>query len=185
MKWFRGRITLTVGLLSFGTILIAAGLYQKLGHVDRVAAGVRATEEGRFDNRDFERAARNLFSSHALLAYDRGVRAAAAGRFPSAAAYFRDVLSRSDSPALKAKAHYNLGNLLAREGKGKEAAAMHREALRLDPSDWDAKYNLEALLSIQAGGDDERTNAGLRQAPGSEGAQAGSSGSSGGGTAGI
>lgn len=187
MGWLQHRITVTVGVLFVGATLIAVGLYQKFGYFDRVAAGVKATEQGRFDNRDFERAARNLFASQALLAYNRGVRAAAAGRLRSAAAYFREVLSGSDSPTLKAKAHYNLGNLRALEGKGTEAAAMYREALRLDPSDWDAKYNLEALFVMQLKREDEGTNAALQQAPGSRDVQqgAGSSGSSDAGKAGI
>jgi hypothetical protein len=41
---------------------------------------------------------------------------------------------------------------------------MYREALRLDPSDWDAKSNLEMLYGRPQVSGEERTNASLKQA---------------------
>lgn len=164
MKWLRIRTAVTAGLLVVGATSVFLAWYQKHGYVNLVAAGVRATEEARFDNRDFERAERNLFASEDLLAYNRGVRASAASQLALAMRLFQEVISLSPSPTLRAKAHYNLGNLLALQGKVREAAAMYREALRLDPSDWDAKSNLETLYAQLQISEEEPTNASLKQA---------------------
>ncbi|MBI4610026.1 MAG: tetratricopeptide repeat protein [Candidatus Rokubacteria bacterium] len=164
MNWLRLRTAIAVGLLAAGTTSVFLGWYQKRGYVDLVAAGARATEEAKFDNRDFERAGGNLLASRDLIAYNRGVRASAAGQFAVAARYFQEAISRSRSPALRAKAHYNLGNVFAVQGKVREAAEMFREALRLDPSDWDAKSNLETLYTRVQISEEEGTNASLKQA---------------------
>lgn len=164
MKGLRNRTAVAVGLVTVGTTLVFLGWHQKRGYADLVVSGVRATEERRFDNRDLERAERNLFASEDLLAYDRGVRAFEAGQFAVAARHFQEVISRSRSPMLRAKAHYNLGNLLALQGKAGEAAEMYRETLRLDPSDWDAKLNLETLYSQLRSSGEEQSNASLKQA---------------------
>lgn len=158
------RIGLAAGLVGMGAILVLAGWYQKRGYLDPVATGAKATEEARLDNLDFERAEGNLFAAQDVLAYDRGVRASTAGQFPLAARHFQDVIARSHSPSLRAKAHYNLGNLLALQGKVREAAEMYREALRLDPSDWDAKSNLETLYEVEPS-ESDGARAALRQAP--------------------
>lgn len=161
----RLRSLVAVGFLVVGATLVALGSSYEVGYVDPVASAARATAERRFDNRDLDRAQRSPFASRALVAYDRGVRASAAGELALAVRQFQEVIARSDSPTLRAKAYYNLGNLLALAGKAPEAASMYREALRLDPSDWDAKANLE-MLSAQADTSERAAaNATLRQAP--------------------
>ena len=176
MKWLQLRTFAILGLLLVGTTLVFLGWYQKRGYLDLMASGARATEEARFDNLDFERAGQNLFGGKDVIAYNRGVRAFAAGRFAAAAGHFQEVISRSESPTLRAKAYYNLGNLLALGENAREAAEMYREALRLDPSDWEAKSNLE-MLYAQAPGE-ERADASLTQArePGKPGDETGQSG---------
>lgn len=164
MRWLRHRTAVTVGLLAVGLTLVAVGWYEKRGYVDLVAAGVRATEERRLDSRDFERAEGNLFAAPDLLAYNRGIRAYAAGRSAVAAGHFQEVISGSRSASLRALAYYSLGNLLALEGRAREAAEMYREALRLDPSDWDAKANLELLYAQLAVSEGEKAQAALKQA---------------------
>jgi Ca-activated chloride channel family protein len=57
-------------------------------------------------------------------------------------AYTRAEASATN-PTTKQKALYNMGNSLYRMGKAKEAAEAYKKALELDPSDMDAKYNLE------------------------------------------
>lgn len=162
MNWH--RTVVTVWLMAVGMTLVALGSYHKLGYVDLVAAAARATEEGRFDNRDLNRAEASLFASKDLLAYNQGVRASAAGRFELAARHFQELIGQSHSPTLRAKAYYNLGNLLALEGNAREAVEMYRAALRLDPSDWDAKSNLETLYAQFRVSEGRGTNAALKQA---------------------
>jgi tetratricopeptide (TPR) repeat protein len=174
--WLRTAVAAWL-LLAIGASLTFIGWYQKHGYLDRMASGVGATEEARFDNLDFDRAQGNLFASHDLLAYDRAVRASAAGQRARAARQFQDVIVRSPSPALRAKAYYNLGNLFVLRGKAREAAEMYREALRLDPSDWEAKSNLETLYEAEAT-ENEGASASLTQArdPGEAGSELGQGG---------
>ena len=85
----------------------------------------------------------------------RDARCAAAE--PAQQAYL--ALAHSGSGALQSAAFYNLGNLHLRaalkNGAGRAAEALpllelakqaYRDALRVDPSDWDARYNLEQAL---------------------------------------
>ena len=179
MKWLRHRAVLTVGLLIVGAASLSLGWYQKRGYLDPMASGARATEQARFDNLEFERAEGNLFAAKDLIAYNRGVRASAAGQVVLAARHFRQAISKSQSPTLRARAYYNFGNLLARKGSAKEAAEMYREALRLDPTDWDAKSNLERLYALLQVPGEARADASLKQARelGNSADEAGQSGS--------
>jgi mxaK protein len=71
------------------------------------------------------------------------------------------ALIRSDRPDLKRAALYNVGNLHLREAmkSGPDEAARslplvelakqsYRDLLRIDPGDWDARYNLERALQL-------------------------------------
>jgi Ca-activated chloride channel homolog len=57
----------------------------------------------------------------------------------------KDLLRASEShdAGLKARAHFNLGNALARQEKWKEAVEAYTRALTVDPKYYDAKWNLE------------------------------------------
>ena len=56
--------------------------------------------------------------------------------------YTHAALEKSD-PKLKKNSLYNSGNTLFKMGKLKEAEAAYKKVLTLDPSDMDAKFNLE------------------------------------------
>lgn len=49
------------------------------------------------------------------------------------------------SPGVQSKAFYNLGNGLVRSGQYEKAVDFYKQALRLNPKDQDAKFNLELL----------------------------------------
>jgi mxaK protein len=80
---------------------------------------------------------------------------AAAGRYEPALRAYKD-LAQSSQGALRASALYNLGNLNLREATRNAQAAplvelakqSFRDALRADPDDWDARYNLERALQL-------------------------------------
>jgi len=59
-------------------------------------------------------------------------------------AYQRAV--ETDDPALASDAWYNLGNALYRQQQLEPALEAYKQALRLAPSDQDAKHNLERVL---------------------------------------
>jgi hypothetical protein len=78
-----------------------------------------------------------------------------------AAAYYQEVLMESTDEELRALAFYNLGTIMADNAATviknstpffgiAEAYAKLIEAVRLDPSNEDAKYNLELCEKIQA-----------------------------------
>jgi tetratricopeptide (TPR) repeat protein len=73
------------------------------------------------------------------------------GAFPNAAGIFAKSLERFQAakkrdPALVASAAYNLGNALFKAEKADEAIESYKRALRADPTDVDAKHNLEYAM---------------------------------------
>lgn len=56
--------------------------------------------------------------------------------------HYRKALSSPDRPFLQS-VHYNIGNAQFLQGQLSEALDSYKEALKLDPSDLDAKFNLE------------------------------------------
>jgi Ca-activated chloride channel family protein len=114
--------------------------------------GVAALEQG-----DAERAAR-LFS-------DPEWKASAlyrAGRY--------DESAEANAGLDTARAHYNRGNALARDGQFPQAIDAYEHALRIDPQDADARYNLELLrrqmqqqASNEGGGQQQDRSGGQQQ----------------------
>jgi len=63
--------------------------------------------------------------------------------------YLESATSTEDND-VKATSLYNLGNAYMAQGNGAEAVESYKKALRLNPKDEDAKYNLElAMLQMQ------------------------------------
>ena len=116
-----------------------------------------------------ERVDRAIVRAAAPAAIDRDVPEArfaqalaqgAAGRYEPALRAYK-ALVQAEHGSLREAARYNLGNLHLREalkaGATTADAALplvelakqsYRDALRDDPSDWDARYNLERALQL-------------------------------------
>lgn len=77
--------------------------------------------------------------------FDRGHAALRAGRLAEAEALFRRA-ARAAPPALASRALQNAGNALATAGDRDGAARAFGEALLADPSNEDARWDLEVLL---------------------------------------
>lgn len=77
--------------------------------------------------------------------YDRGHAAVRLGRLEEAERHFRRAAEKAPAP-LASRALQNAGNVLASRGDRKGAIAAYREALGRDPSNEDARYDLEVLL---------------------------------------
>lgn len=155
-----------LALLLLGLVILApAGASER-----EAAAKVRAGIE-RFSAGDFKAASAAFAEADtakpddAWIAFDRAAAHAAQGEGDKAVELFRKA-SLSRDASLAARAHYNLGCLLAtkaralfgerpqeaspetrKEGVGilTEAVGHYRDCLRVDPAHADARYNLEAI----------------------------------------
>jgi tetratricopeptide (TPR) repeat protein len=110
--------------------------------------GVRDLKAGRFDEalRALSRG-RADFPGASVIPYDEGLGYLGKGQADSAAIRFQEAMRlRGDPP--REGASYNLGNLAMRAKDYGSAARSYREALRLRPSDVDAKKNLEEALRM-------------------------------------
>jgi tetratricopeptide (TPR) repeat protein len=68
------------------------------------------------------------------------------GKFDDAVREFGAALEQADRPETRAYARYNIGNSLLRQEKYQDAVGSYVEALKLNPADADAKYNLSYAL---------------------------------------
>ncbi len=64
-------------------------------------------------------------------------------KYEEAVKYYNKVAKNADDPLFQSKVYYNLANTLYRLNKLQEAIPAYTEALKLNPDDEDAKYNLE------------------------------------------
>ena len=156
-------------LLVLGGLCLSYGIYQKYWYSDLVRYGVESIEANRLDQQYLEEAKKGLFSSDDLIDYNMGVRACRANNLKKAGDHFYDVIRNGQNSPQKKQAYYNLGNILVQFDLPRKAAEMYKESLRLDPNDWESKYNLERLyvfhLQESPGEGDQ---ASLKQEPGKE-----------------
>ncbi len=78
--------------------------------------------------------------------YDRGLALHKLGRQDEARAALRRAAELDRDGSLAARIHYNLGSVEAAAGDQAQAVKELRAALRLDPTDEQARHNLEVLL---------------------------------------
>ena len=158
-----------VPMLILGSLCLSFGIYQKYWYSDLVRNAVESIEANRLDQQYLEDAKGGLFSSNGLIAYNMGVRAYRADNLKKAGDHFYEVIRNGQDSSQKKLAYYNLGNILVQFDLPLKAAEMYKESLRLDPNDWESKYNLERLyvfyLQTFPG---EGNQASLDQEPGNE-----------------
>ena len=124
--------------------LLAMGPFEK--NDPRVAQGMEAFDRGQYDDalKAFDEAGKEHPKSP-VLEFDRGNALYKLGRMEDARNAYQHVTDL-DRGELGAKDYYNLGNAWARLGKDKEAIAAFRKSLTLDPTDAQARHNLEVIL---------------------------------------
>ncbi len=144
----RSRIHFLFGCASLGLALLATYHGTQLRHADRVNDAIASADTARLDSSVPEA----VFARAQALSRD--------GDYRDAAKTYKMLIHR-ETPDLRLAALYNLGNLYMREALTSGAdAAIHslplielakqsyRDLLRDDPTDWDARYNLERALWI-------------------------------------
>jgi len=169
MKVFDTLRKLRMIMLILGGLCLSYGIYQKYWYSDLVRKAVESIEANRLDEQYLEEAKKGLFSSDGLIAYNMGVRSYRANNLKKAGEHFYEVIRNSHNSSRKKYAYYNLGNIFVELELPQKAAEMYKESLRLDPKNWESKYNLERLyVFFQEAFPGEGQQTSLDQEPGDE-----------------
>jgi tetratricopeptide (TPR) repeat protein len=156
-------------LIIFGGLCLSYGIYQEVWYSNVLKEAIKAIQENRFDGRYLEEAEKNFFASEEVIAYDMGVRAYRANNLKQASEHFYEVIRETSPNHTKNRAYHNLGNIMVQLDLPRKAAEMYRESLRLNPTDWESKYNLERLYVFYPKAfPDEGNQASLEEEPGDE-----------------
>jgi len=169
VKVFDTILKFRIYMLILGGVCLSYGIYQKYWYSDLIQNAAESIEANRLDQQYLEEAKKGLFSSDGLIAYNMGVRAYRAHNLKKAGDHFYEVIRNSKDSSQKKQAYYNLGNILVQLDLPRKAAEMYKASLRLDPKDWESKYNLERLYVFYLEafpGKGERAS--LEQEPGNE-----------------
>lgn len=111
-----------------------------------VRDGNRLFEEGRFaEARQRYLDALREDPNSSIIRFNEGNALYESAEFQQALESYQQAIASGDR-SLQADAWYNLGNAMYRQQMFQESAEAYRQALRLDPSDRDAKHNLEWVL---------------------------------------
>ena len=102
-----------------------------------------------YQKQEYDEAAKKFLSAEvdrpdtASLSYNLANSKYMDGKYAEALEAYTRADAAATASALKQKSLYNIGNALFRLGKNEEAVLAYKKALELDPSDMDAKFNIE------------------------------------------
>ena len=142
---------------SISGIALVAVLFLGIGDFER---GNRHYRAGRYEQAiEAYRQAIEDGDDRPQLRYNMGTALLRLGRYEEAQQFLEAALEDVE-PALRQRTLYNLGNRFLEEGRGTPeaeqrnrlldaAVSAYKDALRLDPNDQDAKWNLELALREQ------------------------------------
>jgi Ca-activated chloride channel family protein len=147
-----------------GGLLIFLGMQQQR-YDELLAEGNLAVAEKQFDSQAYEQAAQVWGASHDVILFNQGVRAFRAGNFAQALQLFQTVSHATTDRILHSKTLYNASVIMLKMQQPEQAATLLKAALRLDPTDKDAKFNLEQLYRLVLTQDGEASGASLDQLP--------------------
>jgi tetratricopeptide (TPR) repeat protein len=153
-------------LLCLGGIVCVAFALQQHRYARFISGGNQAVAEKRFDTQEYVRASRSWFARQDKLLFNQGILAYRAGNVPRAADYFQRASQHTQSVTLRTQTLYNLSVALLAEQEAEGAAALLKEALRLNPHDKDTKLMLERLYHLVQHQRGKHGEAAHEQAPG-------------------
>lgn len=108
-----------------------------------------------YENGNYEQAEQLYLSAieqapdNARLYFNLGNAQAKQGKVEEAIQSYMEFRGLASTPEDKARAEYNIGTLLAEGKKWKPAASHFKNALKLNPDDFDTKHNFERALAEQ------------------------------------
>jgi tetratricopeptide (TPR) repeat protein len=110
----------------------------------QVAEGNKLYAEGQFDQANNKyRDAEVSNPESPIVHFNIGDALYKKRKYEEALETYRKAAQKSDDALLQAQSYYNMGNTLFRLNKWPESLLAYQQALKLNPNDKDAKYNLE------------------------------------------
>jgi tetratricopeptide (TPR) repeat protein len=110
----------------------------------KIQDGLNQYQEGLFPEAEKSfAAARSSRPKDSRLDYNLGSTYYKQGKYQEALQDYTHAALEDSDPRLKKNSLYNSGNTLFKMGKLQEAESVYKKVLTLDPSDMDAKFNLE------------------------------------------
>lgn len=136
--------------------IVPLGVFSQTSWKDSLLHAKKAYEKGNYTQAfNQTMAAQRLAPESIDLAKDLGTTAYRAGDFAQAEKAFNHAISREPNEKLKAKKWHNLGNTQVQQQRYKEAVESYKNALRLNPSAEETRYNLAEVLRKMKQAEDE------------------------------
>ena len=161
--WARGVTYGGVFIVGIVCLLFA---YHQHCYIHLIRSGNQAISEKRLDTQDYDQAGQYWLARRDILTANQGLLAYTASNYSRAAELFRQTSQYATRPEIAEQALYNLGRVFVELKEAERAAHFFKAALRIDPDDRAAKYNLERLYHfvLMKKGNSGETS--LEQAPG-------------------
>lgn len=128
--------------------------------------GNEAYQKGNYEAAEsYYKAALEQEPDNARLYFNLGNAQARQGKIEEAIQSFLEFRNLAETPEDKALAEYNIGTVLAEDERWQPAANHFKNSLKLNPDDFDAKFNYERALSEQQKENQEQDNQGNQPPP--------------------
>jgi tetratricopeptide (TPR) repeat protein len=131
-------------VIVLGLIAIASNLHAQGKGRAKVAEGNQLFTAGKYDEaNNAYRDAQLDNPTSPVIDYNIANTLYEKKNYEEAIKLYDKLTKNTDDPVLQKQAYFNLGNTLYRLHKLPESILAYKEALKIDPNDEDAKYNLE------------------------------------------
>lgn len=144
LKQFFAKIIFSHYVILIGIIAIASNLHAQGKGRSKVAEGNQFFTAGKFDDaNNAYRDAQLDNPTSPIIDYNIANTLYEKKNYEEAIKLYDKLTKNTDDPVLQKQAYFNVGNTLYRLQKLPESILAYKEALKIDPNDEDAKYNLE------------------------------------------